>query len=82
MVATFGKKMELKTFYVCGRGDFPYDMLRWDECWPADPASASKLGITYNRDQRVVKLFSYKEPTRDRWSSFTWACAPENVWHK
>lgn len=62
-------------FKVSGRGDFPYDMLRYDQCWPADQDSAAKFHHSYNRDRREVKLRIFgdeAEITFGRWSSFLW----------
>jgi hypothetical protein len=29
-------------YVVSGRGDFPYDMLRRDQCWPSSAADATR----------------------------------------
>lgn len=57
------------TLTVRGNGDFPVDMLRYDECWPSTTADAVKLGDT---TRRTVELLSDRNPTRDRWDSFCW----------
>lgn len=68
-------------YFVSGRGEFPYDMLRYDRAAPYSTEDAVKLGSPYftpeNREElrkiRTVQLVSYQEPTVDRWSSFMWS---------
>lgn len=59
------------TFIVEGRGEFPADMLRYDECAPlhyADTEAMKKRGL------RMVSLTSRKHtPTFARWESFGWS---------
>ncbi len=70
-------------YYVTGRGGFPFDMLRYDACWPADSTAAFKLDDNGGgRDLRSVKLHSYSEPTLDRWSSFGWSVGLEDLGRK
>lgn len=57
-------------FEVAGSGQFPFDMLRYDSCWPADEASAHRMA--HDRERRTVKLFGYTQPTDARWASFMW----------
>lgn len=68
-------------FTVVGRGQFPFDMLRHDEAFPADTASAMNMAPGETRDERkavrevtlVVKTpRSYWMPTFGRWASFGW----------
>jgi hypothetical protein len=66
-------------FTVTGTGTFPYDMLRYDSCWPQCSADAHKLGCVYcNREdgqadsRRTVMLKSAHAPTHRRWESFGW----------
>jgi hypothetical protein len=62
------------TYWVTGRGQFPFDMLRYDQAWPADSDAASKLSAEESiYDRRSVKLYSYRPPTVDRWNSFGWS---------
>jgi hypothetical protein len=70
----------LYDYYVTGRGYFPFDMLRYDACWPASGEDAARIewefakpGDKVRRDQRSVRLRSYREPTVDRWTSFGWS---------
>ncbi len=65
-------------YFVTGRGAFPFDMLRYDHCWPADGDAAASIGVTFEdgdhfRKPRTIKLWSHREPTTARWSSFGWA---------
>ena len=64
-------------FTVQGKGKFPYDMLRYDTCYPINPSS------TYNieadaRESRTVRLAVCGSrpnsfyPTVERWRSFGW----------
>jgi len=71
-------------FVVAGRGDFPMDMLRYDECWPQDTSDASLIARSLyegvNADGRlgewVIRLRRFSEhkigPTVARWESFGW----------
>lgn len=64
-------------FVVSGRGEFPFDMLRRDECWPVDTQSASNMALdnstvtAFRRDRRV-QLRSNGPVTIRRWNSFGW----------
>ena len=62
-------------YQVTGKGPFPYDMLRYDRCWPNRPEDVSAMEFQPERanyDRRKVTLRSNEEPTVDRWSSFGW----------
>lgn len=62
-------------YTVTGKGHFPFDMLRYDACWPARPECVMVLEFQPERpnmDARKVVLRSDQAPTRDRWSSFGW----------
>ena len=65
------------TFTVRGRGSFPYDMLRYDMCWPLTPDGTSNLepDATHMRD---VKLCGLRWPTSGRWQSFNWTVMDED----
>jgi hypothetical protein len=67
---------ELYEYYVSGRGGFPFDMLRYDGAYPAGSGDAELLG-RQAREIRSVKLFSYRPPTLERWSSFGWTVGRE-----
>ena len=69
----------LYEYHVTGTGTFPFDMLRFDGCWPATGEDAAEIyntiesNIEDTRPRRSIKLRSYKEPTVARWHSFTWS---------
>jgi hypothetical protein len=73
----------LYEYYVTGSGIFPFDMMRFDCAWPASGEDAAKLEWERmgerGRKLRSVKMRSYKEPTIDRWSSFTWSVGTEKL---
>ena len=64
-------------FVVSGRGEFPFDMLRRDECWPVDTQSAAGMALDNStlagfRQERRVHLRSNGAVTVRRWESFGW----------
>jgi len=74
----------LFTYYVTGRLPFPFDMLRYDACWPASGDDADMLDSHYvSREEfralRSIKMHSYKRPTVERWASFTWSVGREKL---
>jgi hypothetical protein len=65
--------MKLRTFVVCGSGDFPYDMLRYDACWPATEGDSALLSPRYIEHRQVtLETISGFETTPERWKSFLW----------
>ena len=56
------------TYWVTGKGPFPYDMLRYDQAWPLE-----RVGDLPRDGNRSIKLCSYKRPTVERWLSFWWS---------
>lgn len=85
----------VSTFKVTGHGEFPFDMLRYDRCFPASEAQDSyklrtpETAIDYGEERSVV-LRRYTEgngknfgdnPTNARWASFGWSVS-EVVFHK
>jgi hypothetical protein len=68
-------RVQIERFTVVGRGEFPYDMLRYDSCCPdrSEDASAMRDGV----GQRQVQLRRYAVnsggPTVERWQSFGWS---------
>ena len=77
-------------FEVEGRGEFPLDMLRYDQCHPARADDAAVIG--YTRTERTlrgngasrVRLTHYAPrrswlPTSGRWSSFLWSVDPQSL---
>lgn len=67
-------------FAVSGSGDFPFDMLRYDACWPSSSLDASSIGqpcYSERKGHRVVILACRPGgygvvPTVARWASFGW----------
>ncbi len=68
----------LMTFTVLGRGDFPFDMLRYDACFPMDTEDARGLRTPENEGgHRMITLQRYvpdkhRIPALARWKSFGW----------
>ncbi len=76
---------------VRGRGQFPFDMLRYDACYPSTPEAVSNIEISKwdvgrqsndFRDVRLSKVHEGKDPhwTPDRWSSFGWTMDVKGIW--
>jgi hypothetical protein len=61
-------------FKVRGAGRFPYDMLRYDACWPAtqDDVSAMQLEIMHGDRSVTLSTQAKSAPTIGRWESFGW----------
>jgi hypothetical protein len=80
-------KIKRRRFTVRGSGSFPFDMLRYDQCWPESESRDSwKLDVTpmtdeYYGQRREVTLLtdSPYAPTVDRWKSFTWEVLKSDV---
>lgn len=72
----------LYEYWVTGHGEFPFDMLRHDNCNPITGCDAAKLqcypGDGYLKN-RSVKLRSHQAPTIGRWSSFGWSVGEKAV---
>lgn len=73
-------------YYVTGGGIFPFDMLRYDSCWPVGGDDAAMMSADYSpltpreaRMPRSIKMRSYREPTIARWSSFNWSVGSEKL---
>lgn len=70
----------LKRFTVEGAGEFPLDMLRTDQCWPANADDVAGVAAHYGmaepagiRARTVTLETSGKHaPNRSRWLSFRW----------
>lgn len=69
-------------FYVCGRGHFPFDMLRYDACYPADGLAVAAMEQSGGRNVRVVRL-RLANPERGftagRWASFGWSANEHDI---
>lgn len=64
-------------FQVRGRGRFPLDMLRYDNCFPASSDDVAKMDEEYSREERTIELITlhkYRQEhiTPARWESFGW----------
>lgn len=68
-------------FTVEGSGTFPFDMLRYDQAYPASESESAKLDWNGQPGLRQVKLATTYHPrerdlrhivTPDRWQSFGW----------
>jgi hypothetical protein len=66
-------------FEVQGRGQFPLDMLRYDECYPVRSEDVNALVCRdddrASRALRTVRLGAHKPMyriTQARWDSFGW----------
>ena len=66
-------------FEATGFWPFPWDMLRYDEAYPADIYASSALecvaGYKTEAGKTTVRLIGNKM-TRERWQSFGWAIEP------
>lgn len=63
-------------FVVEGKGSFPFDMLRYDSCFP-DTAHDSAAMEHHRHEKRQIVLCSVGNvgsdfPTVERWRSFSW----------
>lgn len=70
-----------REYFARGRGGFPIDMLRHDQCWPCDSTSVSKIEGDV-MEERSVRLASNIDPIRDRWLSFGWSINERNIWEE
>lgn len=64
---------------VVGRGEIPFDMLRYDCCFPDSSDDASTMGNSSRCPDRprVMIIAKYRKMgnfTPDRWKSFGWSC--------
>jgi hypothetical protein len=71
------KPIQGYTFIVEGSHDFPFDMLRYDRCWPvaSDPDVINLAPHPRGeliKSKRQVKLRGLNEPTDGRWALFGW----------
>lgn len=67
------EKFYVYEFYAIGSGTFPYDMLRYDACTPADESGARSMGdFEYRRIlmRRYAPVRTWATPRR--WESFGW----------
>jgi hypothetical protein len=71
----------------CSGFEFPFDMLRYDHCYPSDSESAVQMGRSPGDIEpgetyqiRLTQLHEYKSPnwTIGRWASFGVRLEPVN----
>lgn len=72
-------------FTVEGKGEFPFDMLRYDSCHPdrgvdvramtVDPMSEEALEAPRKVALVTFRLMANQGPTEARWRSFGWTVA-------
>lgn len=66
------------TVLVPAHLEFPYDMLRYCECWPVSGTSASELSLPRWEADRKIALCKYTDrPHRTHWSEI-WTVARWN----
>ncbi len=74
-------KVHMFLFTVEGSGKFPFDMLRYDACWPNSSLESAKLGgdiadAQHHTGHRTITLrrsaVNMAGPTRRRWESHGW----------
>lgn len=65
--------MQVTSFEVEGKGMFPFDMLRYDQCFPVDGSGVHNMNIN-TPDLRSVRLISVLPHglSLTRWQSFGW----------
>lgn len=69
------KQPKRRWFTVEGAGQFPFDMLRYDHCWPlSEGYDSGRLACDHGAELRRVVLATDNPsaPTIGRWESFTW----------
>jgi len=66
-------------FAVEGAGQFPYDMLRYDACWPSSQEDVANM--CQHHEKRMVRMSGTAKPTVARWYSFLWQVIPVDRWH-
>ena len=82
------------SFTVVGKGPFPLDMLRYDQCHPVNPDAVSRMwsvDTTQNRSIRLARYFNsdknhldvlFKQGllvTWQRWLSFGWGVLVHDI---
>jgi hypothetical protein len=73
----------LYEFQVSGRFEFPFDMLRYDTCWPKVEAETPLMSPhprgNLAKENRTITLVGLKPPTAGRWGSFGWKVLEDSV---
>lgn len=81
--------VKLTFFEVRGgkHSPFPFDMLRYDQAWPATEPDALAANRTHDLlslvDREIVTIRLYKlgsaRPNIDRWRSMGWVVQPSSI---
>jgi len=68
--------MAVRYFTVTGRGRFPFDMLRYDQCWPCTQEDVTIMcndrELSTERSVTLMTNSTKGVPMGERWSSFGW----------
>lgn len=68
--------MNIRLFQVKGSGNFPFEMLGFDQCWPASQvhADAIRMSCPTVADERSITLATREPgaPTPRRWAEYHW----------
>ncbi len=64
-------------FVVRGSGPFPFDMLRFDECWPVRAEDGNAMAVEPGAAPVTIRMRTRAphpstRPTDRRWESFGW----------
>lgn len=66
----------LYRYQVNGMGSFPFDMLRYDSCWPYQETDSGVIEGRQHHERDASKtpvtIMGVKPPTVARWQSFMW----------
>lgn len=65
-------------FTVEGSGEFPFDMLRYDSCWPYEGQDAGNMANHERHRRRIALQTDGLGPTAKRWESFNWSVVESN----
>lgn len=62
---------------VSGKGRFPIDMLRYDNCTPAKECDAHMIALVDTSTAAQIRLYRYSpegtKATEARWKSYGWS---------
>ena len=63
-------------FVVDGSGEFLFDMLRYDHCWPATSVDANNMRAQVRLRRLTLCTYAHGDrsgtPSEATWSSFAW----------
>lgn len=75
-------KVYTQLFTVTGFGTFPYDMLRYDGCYPHSQQDVSEMENTSETRSVTLRRVVFdkpREPEIARWNSFLWSVDRESI---